>query len=412
MAYISDPTNLMASLPSTPQNNNIGGAINYFGGDPNAPTQFGKIASIGLLNNFGISGPAGSSVYTPNGVTQSGPGGDLYGRFTGAAGGQLDNLGAFNGDINSTIANLFATGGQSPQSTQANNLFANFGTQLGNFDVNNAAGSYTDILNRLALPQEQQAANSLGNRLFAAGRLGANDTTAGRAFGDLAQAQAAAQDQRSLAAYNLANNQFNTLANATNTFGNLGSTLQTSNLNNFGKMVTIPSALDAQNIQNAGALTSSGNAALLPMSNQLANLFAGAQFSAGQKEAISNALAAKYAANKANGKNAGWAGALSGAMSGAEAGSAAGPWGALAGGILGGAGGYYSNASAGGASGGGSAGGGMMGGMGGLSGLFSMFGGGGSSNTGSGMAGMPGAGGAGGGFGGFGIDDAMSGFGG
>lgn len=354
----------------------IGNTMQYFGADPNAPTQFGKAASIGQLRNFGINTGAGSATYTPEGLNVSGPGTDVYNQALGVAGGSFGNAGgwqSFGQGSQDLISQLYANGGQSPQSTMANSLFSNFGTQLGNFDVNNAAGSYTDILNRLALPKEQQAANNLGDRLFSMGRLGGNDTTAGRAFGELSQAQAAAQDQRSLSAYQLANQQFNTLANATNTFGGLGSTLTTNNIANFGRMAALPGVLQGQDVQNASGAISAGNAALAPQDSMVARLFQGANLSAEQKQSISNALAAKLAANKANGKNAGWSGALSGGLSGAMAGfQAGGPWGALAGGIAGGAGGYFSQAPQAGQSSGGGAGPAAMGG--GLASLFSMFG--------------------------------------
>jgi hypothetical protein len=358
---------------------------NYFGADPKAVTPFGKIASIAQLRNFGVSGPAGTASYTPEGLTSTGPGGEAYADLLGlskSATASAGNIDQHTGDINSLIAQLFQTNGQSPQAQQANDLYGQFGAQLRSFDVNNQAGTFTDILNRMALPDEQRAASALGNRLFASGRVGSQDTTGGRAMGELATQQSIAQDSRTLSAYQLANQQFNTLANATNTFGNLGSTLTSSNIANFGRISAAPGALQSGYISNANSSIQGANSALGPMDAQLQRLFQGAQMSGAQKEQLASALSQKYATNKANGENAGWSGALSGGISGAMAGfQAGGPWGALAGGIAGGASGYYSSPAPASDGGGGSDQSAMGGGMGNI---FSMFGqpsGGGATDT-------------------------------
>jgi hypothetical protein len=82
-------------------------------------------------------------------------------------------------------------------------MLGNYGNQnlgrnmITNFDPNQAGSDYTNLLRQQAQPQEQQATNSLANRLFASGRLG---TTGGAGMmGSMQQANQQADIGRQVA---------------------------------------------------------------------------------------------------------------------------------------------------------------------------------------------------------------------
>ncbi len=123
----------------------------------------------GFLGQLGAAGPLQTLGLTPDQLAAAGLtiGSDTAGGFLGQ--GQQFLAGA--GDLLSSI---------------------------GSFDPAAFARQRFTALEELAAPGEAQAAESLANRLFAAGRVGGEDTAGGRAFGELAQAQARARTERGL----------------------------------------------------------------------------------------------------------------------------------------------------------------------------------------------------------------------
>lgn len=258
-------------------------------------TTMGRIADLGVLKNFGATTGSGTGTYTPSGATASGAFDPIAAMFGGAA------QGALNQGLPAGLQDFLASGGTTDQSNQANSLASMFGGQLQNYNIDDAAAGFTQKLNAIALPGEQQAANSLADRLFSRGRLGGGDTGAGAAFGELSKAQSAAQDARSLQAYGLAGQEADRLASFTSTFGNLGSTLNAANIQKYGNLFSLPGQFQAQNINNAAGAIAGGNAALQPGQQAFNNLFTGAQFSGAESQHLSDFLGQVRAANKASG---------------------------------------------------------------------------------------------------------------
>jgi hypothetical protein len=266
-------------------------------------TPFGQIAQIGQVKSYDATGPGGSATYTPEGVQSSGPGNDLYSMLSQLAGSSATG-GAQGQDVSQILSSLLQNGGNTPQSDQANSLFSNFATQAGNYNPDTSTNNMLQRLNAIAQPADQNAASTLANRLFSKGRLGGQDTTAGRAFGELAKQQDLAQQQRYLTAFSASGQEADRLTNFANTFGQLGSTLRGGNVTDTAKIAALPSAIQGQNIQNAGGAITAGNSALDPIYKQLDVLFQGLNISADQKAALSKAFADKLAANKASGSGA------------------------------------------------------------------------------------------------------------
>ena len=275
-------------------------------------TPFGQIVQLGQVNSFGATGPGGSATYDQSGVTSTGPGADLYSLLSGMAGQQAGG-GQFSGDIGSILAGLFQSGGASAQSDQANSLFGKFAGDLSTFDQTGRTNDILGRLNAIAQPAEKNAASTLANRLFAKGRLGGQDTTSGRAFGELAKEQDLAQQQRYLTAYDAASKEGAQLSNFANTFGSLGGTLRSSNVGDLTKIAATPGTLAGQNIENASGAINAGNAALDPIYQQINTLFEGLNITSDQKSRLSKAFADKLAANKVSGSGPGALESLGGA---------------------------------------------------------------------------------------------------
>lgn len=137
---------------------------------------------------------------------------------------------------------------------------------LGNFDPNAFAQQQYDRLTNLTRPQEQRTAADLADRLFSRGRLGRNDTTAGRAFGDLSLAESQAADSRGIQALGLANTEQTRLGQQAQQFGQLGGNLAHLNAGNintaFGtarddQFNLLKNQLDARTSLAAGATAGS-----------------------------------------------------------------------------------------------------------------------------------------------------------
>lgn len=198
--------------------------------------------------------PFGNAAISKYGVSASGtPSMDMFANLFNSFGqnalGQLQNqsvqgLGSQPFDLSSALQGF----GANAQSTQFGDLASGFGSALKNFDPNSFAQTQYDRLNAIAGPSDATAANSLANKLFSRGRLGGNDSASGRAFGDLAGAQAAAKDQRALTAIGLANDQTNQIGNLAQQFGLAGSQLQGANLGNI--LSSFGAQRDDQSFQN------------------------------------------------------------------------------------------------------------------------------------------------------------------
>ena len=296
-------------------------------------TPAGQIAQLGQVGEYSATGPGGTATYSKGGVTSSGPGSDLYTVLSSLAGQQAAG-GSSAGDISSLLAGLFSSGGQTAESAQANSLFGKFAGDLSTFSQPDRTNDIFGRLNAIAQPAEKNAASSLANRLFSRGRLGGNDTGSGRAFGELAREQDLAQQQRYLTAYDAASKEGAQLSNFANTFGQLGSSVRSTNVGDITKIAGAPGTIAGQNIQNASGAVSAGNAALDPVYQQINTLFEGLGLTAEQARALSSAFATKQAANKVSGSGPGALESFGGAVLGGVGTAVGGPVGGAIGGQI------------------------------------------------------------------------------
>lgn len=193
-------------------------------------------------------------------------------------GAQIAGTGASPFDL-SQLFSSFGQNGQTQALGAAGNQYLGMGQNIAqafnNFDPNAFAQQQYNLLNQVAGGTDKTAANSLANRLFSSGRLGANDTTAGGAFGQLAQSQAAAQGQRALDAFNMANTQQNQLGGLSQLFSNLG-------ISSLGAGANLAGA----NIGNINAAAGGLRADQTAQNNNIAALFGlGTQAQTGAQQA-------------------------------------------------------------------------------------------------------------------------------
>lgn len=150
------------------------------------------------------------------GYVLAGPLGGLYGLSQqqqeaadrAAAGSQFAPLGIQTGIGSVGFGNIGGdskgfTGSLSPEYQALRDQLMGIGAtglnQFQTFDPMQAAGLFTGQLNTMAAPQEQQQRTQLENRLFKQGLL--TSSAGADRFGELAQAQAMAQNQRNLMGY-------------------------------------------------------------------------------------------------------------------------------------------------------------------------------------------------------------------
>lgn len=213
----------------------VGAAASIFGSKKAKPktvtareytqnTPFGNF-SLGA-GNKGLAGPTGFDTGLAD-LFQS------YGKDSLTAAGNLP-IATTPGEAPFDLMQMLGIGGpNAPGSTAESRQFSGAGqdalSQLGNFNPDDFAAMATGKLNNLALPKEQQAAQSLATRLFSRGRLGGEDSASGRAFGDLALSQSQAQDSRSLAGYTLADQISKRLSGQAGALSNTGANLAGAN---------------------------------------------------------------------------------------------------------------------------------------------------------------------------------------
>ena len=188
----------------------IGGGLSYLGA---RETSRGArdAARASRPQPFGVESPFGNANYTPSGITGTGGVGSEYASpfasLVGSTLGDLRNTGV--GRLGSAPFDLMAVLGDANNigATQGSNQADALGRQFmtnaqgalgaaGRFNIDDFAGEQFARLNRLAAPGEQTQANSLANRLFSQGRLGANDSRSGALFRELDLSQGMQRDAR------------------------------------------------------------------------------------------------------------------------------------------------------------------------------------------------------------------------
>ena len=191
------------------------------------------------VQDFSFSGGGfGNAQFGANGGSVSGgPAAGLVDPFAQFAQSSLAQAGQsptgqFNIDPMQAFQQAQAAG-NNPQAQQFTQAGQNALSALGNFDPNAFAGTQLDKLNALAARGEENQTQSTVNRLFGSGRLGGADTQAGSVLGQISPAQDLAQDQRSLSAIGLANQEQNRLAGFASSFANTGQGLQSAGIGDF-----------------------------------------------------------------------------------------------------------------------------------------------------------------------------------
>ena len=150
---------------------------------------------------------------------EGGVGSEFINPFTEFGLGSLDAASARQGitpteagfDIRQLFAGAGAPTGVGQDFLQTG---ADIASAFRNFDPDAFATTQLERLNRIAGPAEATEANRLANRLFTSGRLGAGDTSAGAAFGELGRRQASARDERAIRALGLAGQEADRLRGA------------------------------------------------------------------------------------------------------------------------------------------------------------------------------------------------------
>lgn len=205
----------------------------------------------GAPRPFNVETPFGNANFTPQGLTAVGGVGSEYGTsfadLIGSTIGDFRNtgvgrLGQAPFDLRAALGdfgNLGATQGSNLADSLGRGFFSNAQQALGaagKFNIDQFAGTQFERLNRLAAPGEQTQANQLASRLFAQGRLGANDSRAGALFRDLDFSQGMQRDARLGQALGLATSESQRLSGLANDyttqFGalqSLGQQLRTGN---------------------------------------------------------------------------------------------------------------------------------------------------------------------------------------
>lgn len=222
----------------------VGGGLSLMGSSKSANAAK-DAAKAARPRPFNLSTMYGNVNFTPGGLTTEGGVGsqyaqsfaDLIGNRLGFAQGMgVGTLGERPFDLGAAIGDPMNPAGRAGQ--QFADLGALFGGQAGqalgaasNFDIDAFAGQQFDRLNRLAAPAESTAANTLASRLFAGGRLGANDTRSGRAFGELNLSQSLARDNRLGQALGLATSESDRLYGLASGLGTQGANFASSGAN-------------------------------------------------------------------------------------------------------------------------------------------------------------------------------------
>ena len=100
------------------------------------------------------------------------------------------------------------------------------GTQLGQADTTAQSARYLDLLRQQAAPYEQQITNSVNNNLFSRGRLGAEDSTTGLAYRELAKGLSLADLNRQTTALDYGQQETQNIFGRATQAGDLASQLQ------------------------------------------------------------------------------------------------------------------------------------------------------------------------------------------
>ena len=216
----------------------MGSFFDKISGNKAAKKNTGKAVNQAAFDPFTFSGFGANGRIDSGGLTvDGGVGSRLAGGFEGLA-AQL--LGGAGGAIpqgmgisaGQALAGAFGAG----EGGIGGDFLSAARQALGgvnSFNADQFAADRFQQLQGLARPGEERAANSLATRLFSRGRVGAEDTTAGRAFGELDQAQSQAETMRFLQSQDAANQQLQSRIGAAGGLAGTGSGLQTDNLQRF-----------------------------------------------------------------------------------------------------------------------------------------------------------------------------------
>ena len=304
----------------------MGGFFDTISGNKDRKKYVKRAKKQAGFDPFSINTPFGNASITGEGINISGgPGSSLAPGFEslaqsliGAAGSNVPGGLGFNAQDVISGALGAGQGGTSFLDAASGVLGG-----ISSFNPDQFAADRFARLNELARPAEERAAGSLANRLFARGRVGGEDTTAGRAFGELDKAQAQAETMRFLSSQDAATRELQGRIGAAGGLAQTGLGINQSGIQNFLAAIQGGLGTSAQetNIFNtllggAGGATSGIRQAFAPSRDAIQTLLAGSGLQRQTDLAQANILAGfdpTKGAEAAGGAAAGVVGGLFGA---------------------------------------------------------------------------------------------------
>ena len=215
-------------IPGTEQVSNMAGDSNWwqtilqpFGGGADASAfenVFAALQGLGGLSSLG-GGNALSDLFgfTNSSADDAIRSGTLDAHGTAGPGGASTMYDPSTGVTTASGGNLDPFQGQLAQYAQS---------QLGQADSATQQQKYLDLLRQQAQPYEQQVTNSVNNNLFSRGRLGAEDSTTGLAYRELAKGLSLADLNRQETALRFGEEQTQNIFDRARLSGDLSSQLQ------------------------------------------------------------------------------------------------------------------------------------------------------------------------------------------
>jgi len=216
-------------IPGTEQVSNMAGDSNWwqtllkpFGGGADASAFDNVFAALQGLGGLSSLSGGGNSLSDLFGFTNSSAddairSGTLDAHGTAGPGGASTMYDPSTGVTTASGGNLDPFQGQLAQYAQS---------QLGQADSGMQQQKYLDLLRAQAQPYEQQVTNSVNNNLFSRGRLGAEDSTTGLAYRELAKGLSLADLGRQETALNFGEQQTQNIFDRARLSGDLSSQLQ------------------------------------------------------------------------------------------------------------------------------------------------------------------------------------------
>jgi len=263
----------------------MGSFFDTISGNKDARKNTRRARNMAGFDPFSFSGFGADTSITGEGINLSGgAGSSLAPGFEGLAQRLLGGAGAnIPAGLGFGVGNV--VGGAMRAGRGGQGFLDAAGGVLGgisSFNPDEFAANRFSMLQNLARPGEERAAGSLASRLFSRGRFGGEDTSAGRAFGELDQAQSQAETMRFLQSQDAATQELQGRIGAAGGLAQTGMGINQSGIQNFLAAIGggIQTSGAEQNIFNtllggAGQATTGIRQAFAPSRDAIQTLLAG-----------------------------------------------------------------------------------------------------------------------------------------